>query len=247
MTGSVHLALVSLGRRYKCGMSSPASPQRPPAHRVLGGLLWSLIPIASLGLLAWIPPLHGWLRLRQRSLLAWTVGLAALMVAWVVMISGPGLAEDLGSIGMFATMGLGTVVALILRPKLFGIERSDAPLPQTTFTSLSAVAQVEHARARRAEARQIVERDPAMARELRIGRPDLPGRTYDDGGLVDLNHAPPETLTQYLELTSAYVDELCRARTELQGLSALGEITAYTNLPAPVVDGLGERAIFLRY
>jgi hypothetical protein len=32
-----------------------------------------------------------------------------------------------------------------------------------------------------------------MAWELRIGRPDLP-RVYDDGGLIDVNHVPPQVL-----------------------------------------------------
>lgn len=230
---------------YPAGMAvpRPVSPEKPPAHRVLGGWLWVLIPIATFGLLAWVPPLHGWLRLRQRSLLGWIVGLAAVMILSLALAGGTALS----GFGIFATMGAGTVIALILRPKIFGIKRGDAPVPQTTFTSMSAVAQVEHARARRAEARQIIERDPAMARELRIGRPDFPGRTYDDGGLIDLNHVPPDTVAQFLELNSAYVDEICRARTELHGFSALAEITAYTNVPAPVVDGLGERAIFLRY
>jgi hypothetical protein len=36
--------------------------------------------------------------------------------------------------------------------------------------------------------RDIAERMPGQARELRIGRPDLP-RTISDGGLVDLNAA----------------------------------------------------------
>jgi hypothetical protein len=34
---------------------------------------------------------------------------------------------------------------------------------------------------------------PVLARELRIGRPDVP-RQFDDGGLVDLNHAPVPVL-----------------------------------------------------
>jgi DNA-binding SARP family transcriptional activator len=45
------------------------------------------------------------------------------------------------------------------------------------------------ARARRELARQFAAADPAGARQTGIGRPDLL-RTFDDGGLLDLNHAP---------------------------------------------------------
>jgi hypothetical protein len=43
---------------------------------------------------------------------------------------------------------------------------------------------------RRREARQILTADLELARQLCIGRPDLPNR-YEAGGLVDANHAPP--------------------------------------------------------
>ena len=42
---------------------------------------------------------------------------------------------------------------------------------------------------RRKEARHLLASNPALARDLKIGRPDLP-RDYDDGGLVDVSHVP---------------------------------------------------------
>src|SRR6266700_4115871 len=52
---------------------------------------------------------------------------------------------------------------------------------------------------RRSQARQIARANRVLARELRIGRPDLP-REYDDGGLVDVNHVPGDILTSCLGL-----------------------------------------------
>jgi len=46
-----------------------------------------------------------------------------------------------------------------------------------------ALAAAIACRQRRQQARQLLANDPGLARELRIGRPDLP-RDYDDGGLV---------------------------------------------------------------
>jgi hypothetical protein len=47
----------------------------------------------------------------------------------------------------------------------------------------------------RADARRLAEGDPALAKRNGIGRPELP-RQVDDGGLVDLNHAPVEVLRE---------------------------------------------------
>ena len=86
-----------------------------------------------------------------------------------------------------------------------------------------------------------------MARELAIGRPDLPGRGYDDGGLVDLNHASAEAMVAMLHLTRDQAEEIVRARTEIQGASSLEELSAFTTLSPTTIEGLRERAVFLRY
>jgi hypothetical protein len=71
--------------------------------------------------------------------------------------------------------------------------------------------------------------------------------TYDDGGLVDINHTTVDAMARMLELTTAHAEEIARARTAINGFSELGELGAYTSLPATVVDGMSERAIFLQH
>ena len=46
-----------------------------------------------------------------------------------------------------------------------------------------------------------------MARDLRIGRPDLP-RHYDDDGLVDVNSAPAETIAKWSGLSQAQAADI---------------------------------------
>jgi hypothetical protein len=53
----------------------------------------------------------------------------------------------------------------------------------------------------RAQARWIAATDPARAREIGIGRPDLP-HDFDDGGLVDVNHVPGYELSRLRGLSS---------------------------------------------
>jgi hypothetical protein len=54
------------------------------------------------------------------------------------------------------------------------------------------------------------------ARELRIGRPDLP-REYDHGGLVDVDHVPGEILTSRLGLAPGETAAIVVAREERPG------------------------------
>jgi hypothetical protein len=57
------------------------------------------------------------------------------------------------------------------------------------------------ARTRRDLARRFAAFDPAGAVQAGVGRPDLM-RYFDDGGLVDLNHAPPHELTRVPGITA---------------------------------------------
>jgi hypothetical protein len=214
-----------------------------------------LIPVVSAGLFAWVPTLHAWVKLRERELLRSTVGLAVLSGLAFVLVSSdpstsdpnaePTVAGSIGTVVALVAMAVGTVRAFRLRSRVFGVDGGEVDPARSP--SEAAIARVRYARSRRAEARAIVERDPSMARELRIGRPDVPGRTYDDGGLVDLNHVGPEVMVRLLELSPEQAEEIVRVRSEIHGFASLEELGAYTSLPPPVIEGLRERAIFLRY
>ena len=52
--------------------------------------------------------------------------------------------------------------------------------------------------------------DPALARSLGIGRPDL-ARGYDDGGLVDLNTASAPVIAQVCGLDAALAEAIVAA------------------------------------
>nr|WP_238342363.1 helix-hairpin-helix domain-containing protein [Actinopolymorpha rutila] len=224
----------------------------------MGSVLWALLPIYLVGFLSWVPVLHAWTRLRRRALLNWTLAIGGTTaLAFVLLMLDPSSSDsdssDSALVGLATTllvaaMIAGSIQSFRLRREVFGdTGRGAQVVGASDWHSMAAVAQVEHARARRAEARALVEKDPGMARELRIGRPDLPNRAYDNGGLVDVNHASAQAMVDMLELRPAYAEEIVRAREEAGGFSGAAELGAYTSLPAPIVDGLGERAVFLRY
>jgi len=106
-----------------------------------------------------------------------------------------------------------------------------------------AVARAKSRLERRKEARRMVAAQPDLARDLKIGRPDLP-RDYDDGGLVDVNHVPSTVLSAQLGLTPAEVTDVLTARERLGRFTSADELCAYTQLSPDRVDELRELMIF---
>ena len=135
-------------------------------------------------------------------------------------------------------MMLGTAHAVFVQHRLF---RSDEGRPAAA--SDPAVAAALARRQRRAEARQLLERDPGLAAELRIGRPDLP-RQYDDGGLIDVNCVPAEVLSQLPGLSPDQVERIVTARRTTLGLSSVEDLIVYADVPPDVAESLREVLVF---
>jgi hypothetical protein len=96
---------------------------------------------------------------------------------------------------------------------------------------------------RRGQARRLAESNPALARELRIGRPDLL-RNYDDGGLVDVNHVPAPMLAHLLGLAPAEAADVLGARERIGRFTSADELCAYTSLTPDRVDELRDLMLF---
>jgi DNA uptake protein ComE-like DNA-binding protein len=109
--------------------------------------------------------------------------------------------------------------------------RSPSPPNQQAMATAKARMQ------RRKEARELARVNPILARELRIGRPDMP-RQYDDGGLVDVNHVPVEVLTSVLELTAQEATAVAAARSQLGKFTSPEELSAYAQFAPDRVDAL---------
>jgi DNA uptake protein ComE-like DNA-binding protein len=99
-------------------------------------------------------------------------------------------------------------------------------------------------RTKREEARALVACDPALARDLLIGRPDLP-RQYDDGGLIDMNHAPAGVMTAISGITPDMADHIVHIRNKVVSFSSAEELSVVCDLPPHLTPALVEYAIFL--
>jgi Helix-hairpin-helix motif len=221
-----------LGDLVNTGAMVPSGPTR--TRLGFGITLWALIPLLSLGLLAPVPFAHAAVRLRQRSMWAVTAAYAIGSLLWIVAASLPegDWGDTLLSIVAPVLIAVGTAHAFLLRRRVFA--------PPPTQPALAAALAT---RQRRAEARAIASRDTALARQLRIGRPDL-SRQFDDGGLVDVNHVPAQVLVDQLGLSPARAGQVVEVRDRLGGFAGPEELTAYTDLSPEAVDGLKEHLVF---
>jgi hypothetical protein len=222
--------------------------RRARTRGTLRQVWWASIPVWSIGFLSFVPFLAYAVIQRRRK--AWAV-FAAYLAATVAMIVSLGAVPS--SSGAAAGVG-GFIVALagcaaVNAAVLFRPSRAIAPLGPAAAAldprqrNQQALAAARDRIERRKDARHLLQHDPDLAREMRIGRPDLP-RDYDDGGLVDVNHVPGTVLETQLGLTSGEADDVLAARDKLGKFSSADELCAYTELPPDRVDELRDLMIF---
>jgi hypothetical protein len=215
-----------------------AAPRR---RRRFGPIVWALLPLLTWGLLAPLPFVHAAVRLRTVGL--WLVA-AFYVIVWVVvgpaglLAQQPDVNEAVAGLSQLGLVIAATTHAFLLRERVF------PPPAPPTIASDPAVAAALAARQRREQARAIANGDPALARELSIGRPDLP-REFDDGGLVDVNHVPAPVLVDRLGLSVPEAGRVVEARGHLGGFSSPAELAVYAELPEATVEAVRDRLLFL--
>jgi len=141
------------------------------------------------------------------------------------------------------TLFVGGLAALIVvRHQVFGPRARptgwDRPLPDP------AVAAALAARGRRDEARRLAAQDPLLAHELRVGRPDLP-RSYDDGGLVDLNAAPARAIARICGIAPEHAERIVACRSAAGRFATVEDVFVWADLPYDIWDHVRDRAVVL--
>ncbi|MEJ2890244.1 helix-hairpin-helix domain-containing protein [Actinomycetospora aeridis] len=234
-------------------MTQPAPAEAPRAGNwFTRGGWWFLVHLLSLGLLLPVPLAHAAVRTRRPGYVVLALASVVLVVTTFVLVrvsdhapdgSYVGLASTLSSVTMLTGLLGGLVVLMLVRPRVF-----DRPAPRPAGWDRPppdpAIAAALAARERRAEARRLAAEDPLLARELRIGRPDLQ-RTYDDGGLVDLNTAPGSVIARTLGIAPVHAEQIVACRTAAGRFTAVEDVFAWADLPVDVWDLVRDRGVVL--
>jgi DNA uptake protein ComE-like DNA-binding protein len=208
---------------------------------------WFFVHVLSLGILAAVPFTHAAVRSRRIGhAIAAAVVLAATVLAFLLIATGEHDAAG-RSVGFAGAIG-GTLIVVILLGGLVGLivvrQQIYGAAATTPTASQPAVTRALAARGRRDEARRLVASDPLLARELRIGRPDLP-REYDDGGLVDLNSAPAQVVASVCGLEPVQAARIVQARQAAGRFAAVDDVFSWAELPVNVWDQVRDRAVVL--
>ena len=198
-----------------------------------------LLPLIPFGWLGWTAFLYTGLRARKRSWLVWSgVYFVAAAVAIGTMTAGGsgdgvnGPVEGFGAILTFATMAATFIHSLVIRR------------PFLRRMALMRAQEHHDYRLEGAEmALDVAARDPRRAKQMGVGRPDLPGSF--DGGLVDVNSAPAEVLATLPGVGAEQAIEIATARTELRAFTSLEDMGSALDLPAPLVEELRGHVVFL--
>ncbi|WP_133260138.1 helix-hairpin-helix domain-containing protein [Streptacidiphilus pinicola] len=230
------------------GYAAPPAPRRRP------GRWYFVVPVLTFGLFTWVPFLHAAVKTHRRRhrLLALIYGAVAAIVIMLANVTPKDVhGNPAGTLGtaMNAVFGLLALASVVVgcvqlaqvRSEVYGLMPTVPPPP---LASDPVVAQQLAARARRNEARALAARDSALARELRIGRPDLP-RQYDDGGLVDLNNAPAQVIAAVCGLAPSDAGRIAQAREQLGVFSSLDEVLVYAQAQGAMADVIRERGVLL--
>jgi DNA uptake protein ComE-like DNA-binding protein len=96
---------------------------------------------------------------------------------------------------------------------------------------------------RRAEGRRLLATQPALAKEIGLGRPDISGA--DDYGLVDVNHASPAALARLPGITDQMAGRIIERRAQVAGFSSVEDLGLVADLPPGVVEQIRDTAIFI--
>jgi DNA uptake protein ComE-like DNA-binding protein len=217
------------------------------------GVAFALIPWATLGLATPVAFAFATAVLRSRLVAAATV----VYTLAVVGMFNTDYPED-RLYGWYITTAflVGGVHAAIISPHVIrrlshvrrrapdeGLIVEIAEKERAALASDPALRAAVRRRERRRHAREIVASDPALATELRIGRPDLTP-DYDDGGLVDVNHVPAAILATLPGFDEAMAHRVVLARERFDGLSSAADLIVHANVPNEVAEGLAERLLF---
>jgi hypothetical protein len=230
-------------------------PYRPPVHeppsparrrlRTIGTYLWALMPLLTCGYAAPIAYSTALARRRDRLTLIALIVHSGLIIAGCTAIYATGDPMPPWALTIFSTTmavtALGsTAHLLVIRSAVWAAPSG----PEVLVARLPSDEVVDRARKLREQARRTAEADPMLAKRLGIGRPDLP-RQFDDGGLVDLNHAPLHVLTTLPGVTERSARQIQDWVEQSGPFGSLGEVMLVIEISPTFEHHLREYCVFI--
>ena len=151
-----------------------------------------------------------------------------------------GWLSNVAALILLTVIVVATLLLIGLRREVYG----PSVVALSPTGNQGAVASVEEARRKRNEARRLAVRDPMMARELGIGRPESK-RGYDDGGLLDLNFATTDQLCAVCGLPGNLAEGVVAARASLGRFMHVEDAILYGQIGEEYAPMVRDRAVVI--
>ncbi|MFG2110218.1 AfsR/SARP family transcriptional regulator [Micromonospora chersina] len=239
LTPVPHALLVAMNQPA----DAPADRRAPGWARLVATVAGTATVLVSFGSLTWAVVLGYALWRRSWRLALAGIGYFLLVFSvFVLAVSSPETEEisDGEALYLIVAMGtcwlLGIAHVVLLNPTLW------AAVGGLFWTGRQRTD--EQRRLRREQARYLLHHYPAARVDLRIGRPDLL-RTYDDGGLVDVNAVPDPVLATLPGLTADQRRQVAVDRWLRGPYGSLEELAGRCHLPPAATETLRDVLLFL--
>lgn len=241
--------------------NSPPPAQAASSSEQGKSWVFALLPVFTMTLAAWVPSLWAALRLhptdrtqvaRRMRLFAYAAcyGLLSLFVFILFGAAGEdstgtpsGPLSDMAGFTMLGLMGVSTVHAFRMRRQVFHLARP-AAVPSHAYSQLPGVNEVIVRRQMRDQYRRLAADDPGLARELGVGHPERQ-RSFQDGGLLDLNTLDAAALVRAGGLSPVDAEEIVRVRSQRGRLSSIDEVVVFGGMTPERAEQLRDYCIFL--
>jgi DNA uptake protein ComE-like DNA-binding protein len=199
---------------------------------------WPWLSLLPIGFGAWVP-IYAGVRARVTSWIALGAFWSAVAVAgWITSTSSThnGRHSDnavAGFLVILAWVGA-AATSFVIRPAFE--RRMESPL-------YNAAERAEARLRERQDAKALARTNPALAREMGIGRPDIAGAA--DAGLVDVNNAPASALMALPGIDDALATRIVEARVSVGGFSSVEDLGVALDLDGNLVEELRDHVVFL--
>lgn len=205
------------------------SSERPPPEDRANWVWLSLIPF---GLGAWAPAYAG-VRANSRNWLMLGATWSLITLAgWIVAVANHGGAAG----GLLIILGWAGAIA-----SSFAIRAPYKQLLGSPFET--AVLSTQERLSERNRARRLAREDPRLAKEIGVGRPDLP--KAQDAGLIDINNAPAAVLATLPGVDHTLATKIVEARAATSGFSSIEDLGLALDLDGNLVETLRDDVVFL--
>ncbi|MCW3842739.1 winged helix-turn-helix domain-containing protein [Micromonospora yasonensis] len=216
--------------------TAPTGLPRWASHLVAAA--GAAVALCSFGVLTWLVLLLYAVRRGRGWLFAAAGGYLAAVVLFVAGLEtmdadGNGLLSDVGFVALGGAWLGGAAHVIMLNPAVAGM-----------FRSRAGRRAADDRRIRREQARYLLYHYPAAREQLHIGRPDLP-RTFDDGGLVDINAVGEKVIVGLPGVTGPQARQVAMDRWLRGPFGSMEELAGRCLLPPALTDSLRDLLVFL--